>query len=68
MRLPDHMTVTGTTLASNHVVFDIEVTETTHRCPPDGEGTMPCCGRTPFEVPRSGRMTEDASLVNCGSR
>lgn len=26
---------------------------------------MPCCGRTPFEVPRDDRMTLDESLVTC---
>lgn len=37
----------------------------THRCPPDGEGVMPCCGRTPLEVSRSDRMTRDDGLVTC---
>jgi hypothetical protein len=41
------------------------MTETTHLCPPDGGGLMPCCGRTPFEVPRTDRMTLDPSLVTC---
>jgi hypothetical protein len=36
-----------------------------HQCPPDGAGVMPCCGRTPFEVPRTDRMTADASAVTC---
>lgn len=35
-----------------------------HRCPPDGCGLMPCCGRTPFER-MSERMTEDPRLVTC---
>jgi hypothetical protein len=26
---------------------------------------MPCCGRTPFEVPRTDRMTTDADAVTC---
>lgn len=37
----------------------------THRCPPKGSGLMPCCGRTPFEVPTWDRMTLDAALVTC---
>lgn len=42
--------------------------ETTHQCPPDnGGGLMPCCGRTPFEVARTDRMTEDPALVTCGA-
>lgn len=36
-----------------------------HQCPPDGAGVMPCCGRTPFEVPRTDRMTTDADAVTC---
>jgi hypothetical protein len=40
--------------------------ETTHQCPPDGGGgLMPCCGLTPFEVPRTDRMTLDPALVTC---
>lgn len=39
--------------------------EVTHRCPPTGSGIMPCCGRAPFEVPRTDRMTLDPSLVTC---
>jgi hypothetical protein len=38
---------------------------TTHACPPDGEATMPCCGKTPFEVPRNDRMTLNDERVNC---
>lgn len=26
---------------------------------------MPCCGRTPFEVPRTDRITLDPALVTC---
>ena len=39
--------------------------EVTHQCPPKRSGVMPCCGRTPFEVPRTDRMTVDLSLVTC---
>lgn len=31
--------------------------EVVHRCPRKGSGLMPCCGKTPFEVPRWHRMT-----------
>jgi hypothetical protein len=37
-----------------------------HQTPPDGSGTMPCCGSTPFEVPRWHRMATDPTLVTCG--
>lgn len=40
--------------------------EVTHLCPPGDEGFTPCCDRTPFELPRSDRITEDVSLVTCG--
>jgi hypothetical protein len=41
--------------------------ETTHQCPPVGSGLTPCCGMTPFELPRTDRMTENPSLVTCHS-
>lgn len=28
----------------------------THACPPDGKGVTPCCGKTPFELPRGDRF------------
>ena len=41
--------------------------EVTHECPPDGAGgVMSCCGLTPFDVPRSDRMTLNPALVTCG--
>ena len=43
------------------------MTETTHQCPPSGSGVMPCCGLTPFEAPRTDRMTLDPALVTCGA-
>jgi hypothetical protein len=36
-----------------------------HRCPIDDGGLTPCCGRTPFEIPRTDRMTTDGDLVTC---
>ncbi|MEU1071885.1 MULTISPECIES: HIT domain-containing protein [unclassified Streptomyces] len=39
--------------------------ETVHACPPDGSGLLPCCQRTPFEVPRTDRITEDPAAVTC---
>lgn len=39
--------------------------EIVHRCPPGGAATMPCCGRTPFEVPATDRLTLDNALVTC---
>ncbi len=39
--------------------------EVTHRCPPFGHGTTPCCGLVPSELPRSDRMTPNDALVTC---
>jgi hypothetical protein len=40
------------------------MTETVHRCPPDG-GLTPRCGKTPFELPRTDRITSDPARVTC---
>ncbi len=37
----------------------------THATPRFGTSTMPCCGRTPYEVAIDDRMTSDARLVTC---
>lgn len=39
--------------------------ETIHLCPPGDEGLTPCCGRTPFELPSTDRLTEVRNLVTC---
>lgn len=39
--------------------------EAVHACPPDGSGLTPCCGRTPFELPRTDRMSTDPAAVTC---
>ena len=39
--------------------------EVIHRCPPEGSGVMPCCDRTPLQVPPWHRLTLDPSLVTC---
>jgi hypothetical protein len=36
-----------------------------HACPPKGSGIMPCCGRTPFEVPSTDQMTLEPASVTC---
>jgi hypothetical protein len=36
-----------------------------HAYPRHGSGLTPCCGRTPFELPRDDRMTEDPARVTC---
>lgn len=40
--------------------------ETVHASPPLGSGVTPCCGVTPFELPRTDRMTPDSEAVTCG--
>lgn len=37
-----------------------------HQCPRPGSAIMPCCGRTPFEVPRVDGLTTEQYLVTCG--
>ena len=44
---------------------DREQREVIHACPPDGSGLTPCCGRTPFELPRTDRMTTDPAEATC---
>lgn len=39
--------------------------EVIHLCPPGDSNVMPCCGRTPHEVPVWHRLTTDAALVTC---
>jgi hypothetical protein len=39
--------------------------EVTHRYPHLGEGLMPCCGLTPYEVPATDRLARDPGLVTC---
>ena len=39
--------------------------ETVHACPPTGSGLTPCCGKTPFELSGSDRLTLDPALVTC---
>lgn len=43
----------------------IEAVELTHGCPYLGGHVTPCCGRTPFELPVTDRMTVDPRLVTC---
>lgn len=67
MKPPDglDMRVTDRDLANNAVTVAVTAREVTHACPPTGSGVMPCCERTPFEVPRWHRMTLDPDLVTC---
>lgn len=41
------------------------ITDVVHRVPPDGAAVTPCCGRTPFELPRDEKVTSDDALVTC---
>jgi hypothetical protein len=40
---------------------------TVHACPPPGSGLTPCCGRTPFELPPTDRMSLDPTAVTCSA-
>ncbi|MFJ8583660.1 hypothetical protein ACIRD2_03230 [Streptomyces sp. NPDC093595] len=37
-----------------------------HATPRKGSGLTPCCGRTPFELPRTDRISIDPFEVTCG--
>jgi hypothetical protein len=65
MKLPEGMTAKAVPGPEGFATFEVTVTTPVHRCPPDGSGITPCCGRAPFELPRWHRMTEDGSLVTC---
>lgn len=41
------------------------VEETVHACPEDDDALTPCCGFSPFELPRTDRLTLDPELVTC---
>lgn len=41
--------------------------ETIHACPLKGSGITPCCGKTPFELPPSDRLTTHQELVTCAA-
>jgi hypothetical protein len=36
-----------------------------HACPPDGSGLMPCCGRSPIDVPLTERISMDGTAITC---
>lgn len=36
-----------------------------HACPPYGSGLMPCCGRSPIDVPLTERISMDGTAVTC---
>lgn len=49
-----------------HAWFSVSVSKcVTHASPVDGGGVTPCCGVTPFELPKWDRITLDPSLVTC---
>lgn len=44
-----------------------ECTSVVHECPPESSGLTPCCGKTPFELPKKDRLTLDPKLVTCAA-
>lgn len=53
------------TRTGNHQFPHVPPRETIHECPPKGSGVTPCCGKTPFELPYTDRLTLDQKLVTC---
>jgi hypothetical protein len=41
------------------------MTETVHACPPRNTGLTLCCGRSPFELPDTDRLTLNLADVTC---
>lgn len=54
-------------VANNTATVEVTVEDVTHACPPVGSGLMPCCGRSPNEVPLWHRITLDDEFVTCAS-
>ena len=53
--------------AAEHRGDAFDPNEVIHALPMPGDGGVaPCCGKTPFELPRTDRMTATDSLVTCG--
>lgn len=44
---------------------ETEVESVTHMAPLPEDGVTYCCGKIPFELPRSDRMTLDPTKVTC---
>lgn len=44
---------------------DTPAPETVHRCPIGSDGETPCCGKSPFVLPRTDRITLENSSVTC---
>jgi hypothetical protein len=42
-----------------------EATAKIHDCPREGEAVTLCCGRSPFELPRTDWMTLNSEPVTC---
>jgi hypothetical protein len=38
----------------------------THACPEESHGNTPCCGKSPFALPRTDKLALDPALVTCG--
>jgi hypothetical protein len=69
MKPPEGMTITpAASSRPGFATFDVTMRSVVHACPPEGAGgLMPCCGRTPFEVPRWHRMTAEDDRVTCAT-
>jgi hypothetical protein len=62
----DRVRMTGLLMIIDRLTEDTATqTEITHACPPGDAACTPCCGRTPFELPRTDRLTLDPTLVTC---
>lgn len=66
VKAPEGMTIRYGGVTGVHAWFSVSVSKcVTHASPVDGGGVTPCCGVTPFELPKWDRITLDPSLVTC---
>lgn len=49
-----------------HAAVLLAIANPVHARPPEGSGVTPCCGESPFDLPRTDRITEDPEQVTCG--
>jgi len=66
MRPPEGLDMRITGRHDDMVTVEVTVREVIHACPPIGSGVMPCCERTPTEMPMWDRLTVEPDLVTCG--
>jgi len=55
-------------VVENVIVSPVVSTEIIHLCPQADSGITPCCGKTPFELPLTDRLSSNPNFVTCGKQ